>query len=290
MSSHVRGYYSLTKPHVTYGNVLTVAAGFLLASGYLRHFDLQMFTITIIGTTLVIASACVLNNYLDQDIDRLMERTKNRAVANGDLPGYGAIIFSTVLGVIGITLLAVWVNLIVFLLGVAGFIIYVWLYGALSKRLSIHGTLVGSISGAIPIVAGYCAVSGKIDSAAVLLFVILFFWQFPEFFSIAIYRRMEYKTANIPVMPVIEGVASTKLQILIYTTLFAISSLLLTPFGYTGYTYFMIMLVAGMYWIRLAWSGLRLNNSDKWARQMFQFSLIILVLSCVMLSVGPLLP
>lgn len=283
-------YYQLTKPGVTYGNVITVAAGFLLAAGYFNRFDPSLFVATTLGMTLVIASACVLNNFLDQDIDRIMQRTKTRGVASGEVPGRNAVIFSGVLGFCGLATLLLATNWLVVGIGVTGFIIYVWLYGALSKRLSIHGTLVGSISGAMPILAGYCAVSGTIDAGAILVFLVLFFWQFPEFYSIAIYRRSEYKKAGIPVMPVVVGIKNTVAQIFIYTTLFVTSTLLLTYFSYTGYTYFVVMALFGAYWIWLAAKGFKTKKSYAWARQMFRFSLIILIVFCVMISADSLLP
>lgn len=286
----VKTYYRLTKPGVLYGNVLTAVAGFLLAAGYFGEFDFVLFITTIAGMTLVIASACVLNNVLDQDIDKLMERTKTRGVASGEVASKPATIFSVVLGVLGIIVLAAWVNWLVVGIGIAGFITYVWLYGALSKRKSIHGTAVGSISGAAPILAGYVAVSGKIDAAAVLLFLILFFWQFPEFYSIAIYRRKEYAKAKVPVMSVVMGVKNTKVQIFIYTIAYVISTLLLTVFGYTGWIYFAVMALLGGYFIWLGYKGLGATDDDKWARKMFHFSLKSLLALCLMLSVGAILP
>lgn len=283
-------YYSLTKPGVLYGNVLTAAAGFLLAAGHQKHFAAWLFVATIVGTTLVIASACVLNNYLDRDIDSIMERTKQRAIASGQVRGRNAVIFSIVLGVLGIACLALWVNWLVVAIGVIGFVDYVWLYGALSKRRSIHGTLVGSVSGAMPILAGYCAVSNKIDAGAVLVFAALFFWQMPEFYSISIYRHDEYKAAGVPVMSVIKGMRSTTVQIFIYTIAFVLATLLLTPFGYTGYVYLVIMALLGLYWLHLGWEGLHTQDSSAWARRMFHFSLIALLVYSAMLALGPLLP
>jgi protoheme IX farnesyltransferase len=289
-SNSLRTYYQLTKTGVLYGNVLTAVAGFLLAAAYFDTLPLVLFVATIIGMTLVIASACVLNNVLDQDIDRIMERTKNRGVASGQVSPANAAIFSGVLWLIGMAVLRIFTNWLVVAIGLFGFVVYVWLYGALSKRRSIHGTLVGSISGAMPILAGYVAVADRIDAAAVLLFLMLFFWQFPEFYSIAIYRRKEYAAAGVPVMSVVKGVRNTKLQILVYTVLFVVSTLLLTPFGYTGWIYFAVMTVLGLYWLKLAVDGQRAKDSDAWARRMFHWSLIILLALCLMLAVGNLLP
>lgn len=292
VGARVRAYYSLTKPHVTYGNVITTVAGFLLAASIERAFHTGLFLATTAGTTLVVAAACVLNNYLDQDIDRIMERTKTRAIVRGAVAGWRAVIFSAVLGVVGTVMLALWVNSLVVIIGLVGFVTYVWLYGVLSKRRSIHGTLVGSISGALPIVAGYCAVVNRIDRAAVLLFLCLFFWQFLEFYSISIYRRKEYKAAHVPVMSVVKGVRLTKIQIFVYTILFAITTVLLSVLGYTGWIYGVTMIVLNLYLIWLGKRGLALpdTKSDDWARKMFHMGLTgLLIFSCA-LSVGALLP
>lgn len=286
-------YYSLTKPRVLYGNVVTGVAGFLLAAGYFRRFDVGLFAATIGGMTLVIASACVLNNFLDRDIDSQMERTKRRATVQGTVHGPTVVGFSVVLGVLGITILALSSNWLVVAIGLVGFFDYVVLYGMLSKRLSIHGTLVGAISGAMPVLAGYVAVADRFDTGAVLVFIILFLWQMPEFYSISIYRRDEYKAAGVPVMSVVKGVKNTKIQIFMYTLGFVIATISLTVFGYTGYTYLTVMAVAGMYWLILGSKGLKpmtSANDSKWARKMFGFSMVMILVLSVMLSVGSILP
>lgn len=286
--SLIKTYYSLTKPGVLYGNALTAAAGFLLASEGKINF--WLFVALCLGSTLIIASACVLNNYLDQDIDSKMARTKKRALVQGEIKGGNAVIFSIVLGLVGLAILVLYTNLLVVCIGIGGFIVYVVFYGMLSKRLSIHGTLVGSISGAAPILAGYCAVTGTIDLGAVLVFLILFVWQMPEFYSISVYRQKEYAAAGVPVMSVVKGIQSTKIQILIYTVLFVLLSALLSVYGYTGYTYRVVMIALGAYWIWLGTKGLRAKDSDAWARKMFKFSLIILLVFCGLISVDAWLP
>ncbi|MEB4613096.1 heme o synthase [Leucobacter sp. M11] len=283
-------YYSLTKPGVLYGNVLTAAAGFLLAAGVARDFDGLLFLATIIGTTLVIASACVLNNVLDRDIDDRMERTKKRATVSGSIGVRNATVFSIVLGVLGLVILIGWTNWLVVVTGLVGFFTYVVLYGMLSKRMSVHGTLVGSISGAAPIFAGVVAVTGTVDMAAVLAFLAIFFWQMPEFYSIAVYRRDEYARAGVPVITVVKGIPHAKVQILLYTIAYAVSSVLLTPFGYTGWVYFGVMAVLGIWWIVIGVQGFRATDDAAWARRMFRFSLIIIMGYSLMVSVGPLLP
>jgi protoheme IX farnesyltransferase len=281
-------YYSLAKPGVLYGNALTAAAGFLLAAR--GHIDVWLFLALVVGSTLVIASACVLNNFLDQDIDSRMARTKKRAIVAGKVKGRDAVILSILLGVVGLAILILFTNWLVVIIGIIGFVDYVVLYGMLSKRLSIHGTLVGSISGAVPILAGYVAVSGVIDAGAIIAFAAMFLWQMPEFYSIAIYRLKEYKAAGVPVISVVKGAEHTRLQIFFYTVAFVISTLLLTPFGYEGVSYFVVMGLLGAYWLYLAVIGFKAKDIDAWARRMFRFSLIILLAFCAMISIGWLLP
>lgn len=288
MPGKLKAYYQLTKPGVLYGNVLTGAAGFLLAAA--GHVNWGLFAAAIGGMTLVIASACVINNYLDRDIDSIMERTKSRPSVTGVIRGSYMLAYGVILGLLGVAILYAWTNLLVVAIGIIGWATYVWLYGALSKRRSIHGTLVGSISGAMPIAGGYAAVSGRIDAGLVIVFLILFFWQFPEFYSIAIYRRKEYAAADVPVMTVVKGVRSTTMQIFAYTILYVVSTLLLTVYGYTGVAYLVVMAFAGGYWILLAAKGFSAKKPEVWARQMFRFSMYTILLLCVMLAVGPLLP
>lgn len=279
----IKEYYSLTKPGVLYGNALTAAAGFLLASQ--GHINLWLFAAAIGGTTLMIASACVLNNFLDQDIDSKMARTKTRALVAGKVRGRDAVILAIVLGVLGVAIVYFYTNLLVLAVGIIGYVDYVVLYGMLSKRLSIHGTLVGSVSGAAPILAGYVAVTGVLDPGALIVFAIMFLWQMPEFYSISIYRRDEYKAAGVPVISVIKGIKHTRIQIFFYTLAFVISTALLTLLGYTGYVYFVVMMVLGGYWLWLAVEGLKTNKSVEWSKKMFRFSLIILLVFCGMISV-----
>lgn len=283
-----KDYYSLTKPGVLYGNAITAVAGYLLASRW--HISWVTFVALAVGSTFVIASACVINNVLDQDIDSKMARTKTRAIVAGKVKPMQAIILSVVLGISGILILIAWTNMLVVIAGIIGFIDYVVLYGMLSKRLSIHGTLVGSVSGAIPVLAGYLAASGRVDMGAVLVFAALFLWQMPEFYSTAIYRRDEYKAAGVPVISVIKGKKATRTQIFFYTVTFVISTLLLTTYGYAGVTYFVVMAVLGARWLWIGVQGFKTKDIDAWARRMFKFSLIILLAYSAMIALTPLLP
>ncbi|WP_417562385.1 heme o synthase [Microbacterium sp.] len=282
-------YFTLTKPGVLFGNVLTTVAGYLLAAAVFG-FSWSVFAGVVVGTTFVIASACVINNVLDRDIDTLMRRTSTRATVTGAIKGVPATVFSIVLGVLGMALLLVTTNWLVAVTGAAGWVVYVWLYGALSKRRSVHGTLVGSVSGAAPVLGGYLAASGQLDVAAVVVFLMMFFWQMPEFYSIAIYRHDEYARAGVPVITVVRSIRHAVWEILVYTILFVAASLVLPVFGYVGLTYTIVMGGLGLAWIALGIVGLRTHDVEKWSHRMFRGSMWMILALCLMLSVGALLP
>jgi protoheme IX farnesyltransferase len=137
------------------------------------------------------------------------------------------------------------------------------------------------------------AVSGRIDAGAIIAFAMLFLWQLPEFYSIAIYRHDEYKAAGVPVMAVIKGIKNTKWQIYAYTAAFVTATLLLTAYGYTGWVYLMVMGLLGACWLWIGAKGFEAKTkaqNEKWARRMFRFSLIMVLMLSLMVSIGPLLP
>ena len=282
-------YYRLTKPGIIYGNSINAAMGFAFASVLAWAFDLWLLLAVLGGTALVIASGCVFNNYIDRGIDQHMKRTQKRALVRGRVSGRNALIYATLLGIAGFTTLALWTNWLTVLIGVIGYIDYIVLYGYF-KRKSVHGTLVGAISGAMPPVAGYCAVTGQFDTAALLLFLILAAWQMPHFYAIAMYRQKDYAAAGIPVLPVAKNTQQTKIQIFVYVCLFILATILMSTFGYTGLIYLGVMTVLGAYWLQLAVQGFSAPDEIKWARKMFFFSLIVTLVVAVMLPLGALLP
>ena len=241
------------------------------------------------GVTLIIASACVFNNYLDRGIDKKMDRTKKRALVTGEISVTAAIIYACVLGVLGFWLLAAYTNALTVVIGAIGIFSYVVLYGYY-KRASVHGTLIGSISGSTSLVAGYCAVTGKFDLLALLLFLIMAAWQMPHFYAIGIYRLKDYKEAGLPILPAKRGIAATKRQILLYIVLFALTACSLTIFDYAGYLYLIVMLVVSGLWLRLALNRSTIGDDVKWGKQIFGFSLLSLLVFCLMISIANYLP
>jgi protoheme IX farnesyltransferase len=279
----LKDYYQLTKPGIIYGNAMTAIAGYLLASK--TDIELLYLIETVLGICLIIASACVINNLLDRKIDILMARTKKRALVTGIITPRNAVVYSLTLGVIGFGILFVFSNLLTVSIGAVGYIDYILFYGYY-KRHSVHGTLIGSISGAVPILAGYCSVTDHITSGAVLIFLILIFWQMPHFYAISLARFSDYSNAHIPVLPVKSGAKHTKVQILIYIILFSIAALLPTVYGYTGYVYLITMSVLCTYWLYLSISGFAKKNDQIWAKGLFRYSLIVILVFSVIVSFG----
>ena len=273
-------YYLLTKPGIILGNLVTVAAGFLLASK--GKIDFGLFFVTLIGVTFIIASACVFNNYIDRQIDKKMERTKKRALAAGLISENNAIVFAILLGVIGNLILFLYTNLLTVIVAAIGFFVYVVLY-SLWKCRTIYGTAIGSIAGAAPPVVGYCAVSNHFDAGALILFAMLVLWQMPHFFSIAMYHFDDYAAAKIPVLPVIKGMLRTKIHMVLYIVAFILTATMLTFFDYTGYVYLVVTTCIGLAWLGLCMKGFKSDNDQLWGQQMFRVSLLLIAAVCFMI-------
>jgi protoheme IX farnesyltransferase len=283
----LKNFYRLTKPGIIYGNVMTATAGFLLGSDGNVHIVRLLAALA--GTALVIASACVINNYIDRDIDAKMARTKKRALVSGVISGSQALIYAGVLGVVGFTILIAYTNVLTLCVGALGFIDYVVFY-TWSKRHTTFATLVGSISGATPITAGYVAATNTFDVGALLLFIVLVVWQMPHFYAIALYRQDDYASAHIPVLPIVEGVRRTKIHMLLYIAAFAAAVAALTIYTITGYVFLAVMLPLVGLWFWRGLQGFTTKDDKRWARKMFLFSLIILLSLSLLLSVDTLLP
>ncbi|MBA3815627.1 MAG: protoheme IX farnesyltransferase [Parachlamydiaceae bacterium] len=270
-------YYLLTKPGIIFGNLLTVAAGFLLASR--GNIDLILFLATLLGLAFIMASGCVFNNYIDRPLDEKMSRTKNRALVTGLISGRNAIIFGIALGVIGNLILMRYTNTLTVIIAGIGFFVYVVLY-SLWKSHTIYSTAIGSIAGAVPPIVGYCAVSNNFDLGALILFSMLVLWQMPHFFSIAIYHLKDYTAAKMPVLPIQKGVFRTKVHMVIYIIAFIGSAALLTIFNYTGYVYLFVTISLSIVWLALCLRGFKSQNDTLWSKYMFQWSLVLITAIC----------
>ena len=288
MERRSRSYLQLIKPGITLSNTISGVAGFFLAASFVA-FSWSALIGAVGGIALIIASACVMNNILDRDIDKRMKRTAKRDVASGVMSVPKALVFGIVVGLIGFALLAVLTNTLTVLLGAVAYVWYVAIYG-LAKRTTVYSTLIGGVAGALPPVAGYTALTGTIDAGAIILFLILFFWQMPHFYAIAMFRQADYASAKLPVWSVKYGMKSSKLQIFLFTIVFAIVFALPTFYGYTGVTYLVGSLALSAYWL---FKGIALYNKVddvKWARQMFGVSLLVMLSMSLLIAVGGYLP
>lgn len=276
-------FIAVTKPGIIFGNAVTVAGGFFLAAQ--GEIKLWLFLATLSGIGLIIASGCVFNNIIDRDIDKLMERTRARVLATGSLSLSVAAAYATALGLLGVLLLMWQTNFLTVSIALVGWLVYVVIYSLWLKRGSLYGTLIGSISGAVPPVVGYCAVTNHFDSAALILFIILCLWQMPHSYAIAIFRYSDYAAAKIPVLPLIKGIARAKYHMLIYVVAYLISTLLLYFAGYSGVFYLAGALLSGLLWLRLAIRGFSLANNQQWARKMFGFSILSITLLSLLMAI-----
>lgn len=267
-------YYQLIKPGIVFGNAITATAGFFLASK--GQIDLSLFAWMLLGLSAVVASGCVLNNYFDRMSDQKMARTRTRPLAQGLIPLSHAVLLGFSLLALGLLALLFFTTGMATLVAATGFIIYVCFYTTW-KYHTVYGTELGSIAGAIPPVVGYSAVTGRIDLIAVLLFAIVALWQMPHFFAIAIYRMKEYASASIPVSPLKRGVSLTKWFMLCYLGAFLVAVYLLAIVEEVGVSYLIATTLLGVYWLRICLQGFKAAHDQKWARQMFVSSLIVIL-------------
>jgi heme o synthase len=266
-------YLQVTKPGIIMGNLISVAGGFFLASR--GEIDWILMLATVIGLSLVVASGCAINNYIDRDIDAKMQRTRNRVTVNGEMSGKAAFFHGVVLGIIGFALLAYFTNWVAVAFAVFGYVVYVGLYTMYFKRNSVYGTFVGSLSGAVPPVVGYCAAAGQFDAGAAILLTMFCIWQMPHSYAIAIFRYKDYEAAGIPVLPVSQGIAKAKRHIILHIAAFAVVAALLPLTGYVGIGFMVVALATSLWWLAMALRGYRLGiDVNKWARQVFFFSII----------------
>ncbi|WMC10706.1 heme o synthase [Oceanimonas pelagia] len=269
----IRPYLKVTKPGIIMGNLISVAGGFFMAAR--GDINWSLMWATLIGLSLVVASGCAVNNCIDRDIDARMRRTRNRVTVTGELSARTALIYGLVLGVAGFGLLAWFTNTVATGFAAFGYAVYVGFYSLWLKRASVYGTLVGSLSGAVPPVVGYCAVTGQFDAGAAILLLMFSLWQMPHSYAIAIFRYEDYAAANIPVLPVAEGVAKAKRQIVLYIALFCVVTALLPLSGYTGLTFMTVACATSLWWLVMAFNGYRRGaEALGWARRVFVLSIV----------------
>lgn len=276
-----KDFIALTKPGIIRSNVIAVFAGFWLASQWDLQFGKMIWTI--LGAVLVMASSCVFNNYFDRDFDMKMDRTKKRALPTGRLSPRIVLWYAIILGILGLVSLFSFSGLLAGIFGIVGMFVYVVVYTLWLKRTSTWSTSVGAISGAMPPVIGYVAVTGKVDLGAWLLFALLFLWQPPHFWALGIRRVEEYRAAGYPLLPVVKGIPRTKLQMIPYLVLLLPIPVLMYVYGYTGMWFLIIGEALSLVWLYMALKGIRSQNNDTWAKKVFIFSVNYLTISLIVM-------
>ena len=239
--SVLKDYLVLTKPGIVLLVLITTLTGMYLAKRGFPNSWLVFWTL--LGTGLASAGSAVLNHFFDKDIDALMNRTKDRPLPSGSINPRNAFIFGITLIILSMFILSYKVNLLTtFFVFLASFF-YVVVYTLALKRKSPLATEIGGISGSLPPVIGYAAVKDAIGFEALILFLIMFMWQPPHFWVLAIKYAQDYKQAGIPALPVSKGILHTKVKTLIYTASLLPLSLLPFFYGISGHVYFVSALV-----------------------------------------------
>jgi len=280
MFSSAGQYYQLCKPRVVVLIVFTAVVGMILAVPGWPPFGALIFGT--IGIGLAASSAAAINHLLDQRIDAVMARTRNRPLPSGQLGAKQVLIFALTLGLISMTVLAALVNTLTAVLTFFSLIGYAIIYTVWLKRATPQNIVIGGAAGAAPPVLGWTAVTASIDPNALILFLIIYVWTPPHFWALAIHRRDDYAKADIPMLPVTHGPRFTRWHILFYTILLVIVATLPYLTGMSGLLY-----LAGVTVLNLGflWYVLRLlnDNDERLPMQTFGYSIIYLMVLFVFL-------
>ncbi|WP_223595943.1 heme o synthase [Neobacillus bataviensis] len=267
-----KDFMALIKIGIVNSNLITTFSGLWLAlhfsgQSFLNNLDIVFYTVA--GSSLIIAGSCAINNYVDRDIDHLMDRTKARPTVTGKVLPVKVLGLGILLIGLGTLFLffTTWTATVIGLLGVFS---YVCLYTLWSKRQLVSNTIIGSISGAVPPLIGWAAVDGNLDPMAWALFVLMFVWQPPHFYALAMRRVEEYRAAGIPMLPVVKGFKTTKIHILIWVALLLPIPIFLTKLGIP---FLILATILNIGWLVLGIYGYRIKDDIKWAKLMFVYSL-----------------
>ena len=263
-------YLELCKPRVVTLIVFTAVVGmFLAVPSWPPLIPLLAGTL---GIGLAASSAAAINHLLDHRIDAKMARTKRRPLASGKLTEKNVLIFALCLGMLAMTVLVIWVNLLTAILTFLSLIGYAIVYTVWLKRATPQNIVIGGAAGAAPPVLGWTAVTGSLDPQALLLFLIIFIWTPPHFWALAIYRKDEYALVDIPMLPVTHGTTFTRLQILLYTVLLVIVTTLPFLTHMSGVVYLAGVSVLN---IGFLWYALRMMISKDILLPMYTFAFSI---------------
>jgi protoheme IX farnesyltransferase len=272
-AQRLRAFYALTKPRVVSLIVFTAVIGMFLATPGMVPPPI-LFAGTV-GIALVAGAAAAINCLVEQNIDALMQRTRWRPLPQGELTTLQTLVFAAVIGVLGLWVLAQFVNALTMWLTLGTFVGYAVIYTLLLKPATPQNIVIGGASGAMPPVLGWVAVTGEVSIDALLLFLIIFVWTPPHFWSLALYRTNDYARAGVPMLPVTHGRQYTALQVLLYTLILFAASLLPYVIWMSGVVYFASALVLGGVFIAYA-LRIYVAYSDALAQKAFRYSIAYL--------------
>lgn len=289
-SVSARDVVALAKPRITLMVVITAAGGLFLAgrAGRLDGPGPGATTVlsTLIGLSLIVAGANALNMYIERDIDRRMDRTKNRPLPSGRMSPRFALWFGVVTSALAVPVLAIGTNPLTALLAVLANLLYVLAYTPL-KQHSQYALHLGAIPGAIPPLLGWTAATASIDAAGVVLFAILFLWQVPHFVAIALFRKADYARAGLVVTPNVTGELASRHTIIRWIFALVAASLLVVPLGLAGHGYLVVAAALGAVFFTWGCYGLRAGTGNRWAKSLFGVSIVYLVLLFAALAIDP---
>ena len=262
LSGTIRAYVALTKPRIIELLLITTIPAMVLATRDLPGVDWidwsWLVVCTLVGGTLAAGSANAINQYLDRDIDVLMTRTRRRPLPAHSVEPEAALVFGIVLGVISIAFLAYFVNVVAAFLTLLAIAFYVFVYTILLKRTTTQNIVIGGAAGALPPVIGWAAVTGRVEVPALLLFAIVFYWTPPHFWALSMRIAKDYAAAGVPMLPVVRGTAETTRQILLYTILLVLISLVFFAVAKMGLIYLVAAVVMGGIFL---WQAAKLNRT-----------------------------
>ncbi len=282
MSAVIRDYFELAKPRIIVLLLVTTAAAMIMAARGIPPLALTLWTL--LGGALAAGSAGALNCVYDSDIDGLMRRTMQRPIPQGRVSVRSATIYAVILGIAAFAILFFLVNPLAAWLSLAGNVYYVVIYTMWLKRLTPLNIVIGGAAGSVPPLVGWAAVTHQIGGPALGLFALIFLWTPPHFWSLALMTETDYDKAKIPMMPNVSGEERTKREIIYYTILLVVASVILYPLHIMGAVYTAAAVVLGgifLYDTVRTWK----DTGTTWARRTFKFSLLYLALMCLVMVV-----
>lgn len=271
----IKSYYLLCKPNVVYMMLICAFVGMLLAEDSVS--SISTICIALFGIALCSGSAAAINQVIDRKADAAMTRTDQRPLPQGELSAFHASCFAFVIGMLGALILYVFINTLTMVLTLASLIGYAFIYTVYLKRATPQNIVIGGLAGAAPPLLGWSSISNSIDPYALLLVLIIFVWTPPHFWALAIYRKDEYAKESIPMLPVTHGVAFTKLQIVLYTIILFIVSILPYVVLMSGEIYLVSSVILSSMFLYYS-IKLYFSNDDSVAMKTFNFSIYYIFL------------